>query len=538
MKRANLRFGATSSPSLDRLATAQLLSGAADALVAVSLAGSLFFSLSPEASQEQVLLYLVINMAPYIVLAPLIGPAIDRLRHGPGAIAAALFAVRAVCAFALAVSLLELGLYFFALALLVAAKANGVVRQALVPGLVADHADLVAVNSHLARLSVIAGAVGGLVGAGLLAFGAPGIVAAVAGALFLGAAWATARLPGLPVPPAEIPPSVSYEELHRPTIVATSWAFTVVRAAVGFFVFGLAFALRRESEPAWMYGVTIALYGIGSFAGNVVAPVLRRRYGEDLLIAGALGTLAVVAAFAALGQSRPLVLLVAGVLGGTASVARQGFDSLVQRRAPTATHGRAFARFETRFQLAWVLGAIAATAIGIPIRISLAIVAGSLLPAAVLYLRALREARRAHADDPFDPVQVARRRLDHAREWDRRGGHRLAVTEVAGVVDLARAIGHLPDLETVERIDRLRADALSTWPLDEREVTWALARAGELIDTMDRRAGADREVAGGETSGPASSADQSGSTDDDVTDHSEERSSTVSTAFDQSSSDR
>ncbi|MGH9270323.1 MAG: MFS transporter, partial [Ilumatobacteraceae bacterium] len=159
----------TGTPGLDRLAVAQVLSGGADALVAVSLAGSLFFSLSPEASQQQVLIYLLINMAPYIVLAPLIGPAIDRLQRGPGTIATALFGVRALCAIGLALSLLELGLYFFALALLIAAKAYGVVRQALMPGLVRDPARLVSANSRLARLSVIAAAIGGLVGAGLLA---------------------------------------------------------------------------------------------------------------------------------------------------------------------------------------------------------------------------------------------------------------------------------------------------------------------------------------------------------------------------------
>ena len=104
---------------------APALSGAADALVAVSLAGSLFFSLSPEASREQVLLYLVINMAPFALLAPLIGPAIDRFRLGHRWIAAILFALRAACAAALAFTLLDLSLYFFALALLVAAKASG-----------------------------------------------------------------------------------------------------------------------------------------------------------------------------------------------------------------------------------------------------------------------------------------------------------------------------------------------------------------------------------------------------------------------------
>ena len=231
----------------------------------------------------------------------------------------------------------------------------------------------------------------------------------------------------------EAPPSVVYEELHRPTIVATSWAFTVVRAAVGFFVFGLAFALRRESEPAWMYGATVAVYGAGAFAGNAIAPVLRRRYGEDRLTAAALIVLAIVAAFGALGPSRLVVFVVAIVLGGAGSVARQGFDSLVQTAAPTATHGRAFARFETRFQVAWVIGAVAATAIGVPIQISLAVVAVGLVPAAVLYVRSLREAQRAHVGDPFDPVELARRRLEHAAEWHERELDRLAVTELSGV---------------------------------------------------------------------------------------------------------
>ena len=103
--------------------------GAADALVAVSLAGSLFFSLSPEASRQQVLLYLVINMVPFALLAPLVGPAVDHFRLGYRWIAVLLGALRALCALALAFSLLDLALYFFALALLVSAKASGVVAR-------------------------------------------------------------------------------------------------------------------------------------------------------------------------------------------------------------------------------------------------------------------------------------------------------------------------------------------------------------------------------------------------------------------------
>ncbi len=528
------------TPGLNRFAEAQVLSGAADALVAVSLAGSLFFNLSPEASQEQVLIYLIINMAPYVVLAPLVGPAIDRLRLGHRGIAVFLFALRAVCAAGLAVSLLDLGLYFFALALLFAAKATGVTRQALVPGLVDDPSQLVAANSRLARLSVIAGAVGGLAGAGLLAIGSPAAAAALACALFIGAAIATLRLPDPRPAPEDVPASVAYEELHRPTIVASSWAFTAVRASVGFFVFGLAFALRRESEPAWMYGATVALYGAGSFAGNAIAPLLRRRYGEDRLIAGALVVLAIVAAFGALGPSRPLVLLVAVVLGGAASVARQGFDSLVQTGAPLASRGRAFARFETRFQVAWVAGAIAATAIGIPIRISLGILAVGLIPATILYVRSLQEAHRAHVEDPFDPIELARRRLEHASEWHRRELDRLAITELSGVIDLARATGMPLAADTVERMDRLRAMALSTWPIDTDDVEWALARAGELVDRLERRAQpATAERA--PTEPPPTDAPQApsvGSTEEDVTVQRDDRSANVRSAFDQSSSER
>ncbi len=50
-------------------------------------------------------------------------------------------------------------------------------------------------------------------------------------------------------------------------------------------------------------------------------------------------------------------MLLSFLLGTTSGTAKQSFDALVQRDAPDANRGRSFARFETRFQLAWVLGA-------------------------------------------------------------------------------------------------------------------------------------------------------------------------------------
>jgi predicted MFS family arabinose efflux permease len=482
--RRRLRVTSTRTPGLDRFAWAQALSGAADALVAVSLAGSLFFNISPEASEEQVLLYLTVNMAPFALLAPLIGPAIDRFEHGHRWIAAALFLLRALCAIGLAFTLLDLALYFFALALLIFAKASGVTRQALVPGLVESPSQLVSANSRLARLNVIAGAVGGGIGAAVLAVSSAPVTLGLAAGAFFAAALAMTRVPD-PMHHALVTPTVEYEELHAPRIVATAWAFTVVRAAVGFFTFGLAFALRRTSQPAWMYAAAVVAYGAGSFVGNVVAPVLRRRYREVRLVAGSLGALAVVAAFGALGPSRVLVLLVSVVLGGAASIGRQGFDALVQSQAPEASRGRSFARFETRFQIGWVAGAIVATAVGVPIQVSMAIVAVALIPAAVLYVRSIREAHVAHADDPFDPLEVARRRLDHAVEWRRRGLDRLLVSELASVLELARAGGGNVDPALADRVDALRREVLDGQQPDHERLACLVDDADVLISTLE-----------------------------------------------------
>ncbi|MCU0260891.1 MAG: hypothetical protein MUE78_07735, partial [Ilumatobacteraceae bacterium] len=63
-------------PGFTRFTVAHALAAVGDALVTVSLAGSLFFNVSPDASRRQVLTYLLITMVPFAVLAPFIGPAI------------------------------------------------------------------------------------------------------------------------------------------------------------------------------------------------------------------------------------------------------------------------------------------------------------------------------------------------------------------------------------------------------------------------------------------------------------------------------
>ena len=49
--------------------------------MAVSLAGSLFFSISPEAAKGKVLLYLLMTIAPFAVVGPALSPLLDRGRQ-------------------------------------------------------------------------------------------------------------------------------------------------------------------------------------------------------------------------------------------------------------------------------------------------------------------------------------------------------------------------------------------------------------------------------------------------------------------------
>src|SRR6476469_9069787 len=65
-----------------RLARVHAFSVATDTLVTVSLAGTLFFSIPSGAARDKVALYLLLTMAPFAVVAPLVGPAIDRIRGG------------------------------------------------------------------------------------------------------------------------------------------------------------------------------------------------------------------------------------------------------------------------------------------------------------------------------------------------------------------------------------------------------------------------------------------------------------------------
>ena len=90
--------GGAGESGFSRLLELHAFNTAGDAAVAISLAGTLFFTVPTGEATGQVALFLAVTMLPFAIVAPLIGPFLDRFRRGRRwAIGATLaFIVRAI----------------------------------------------------------------------------------------------------------------------------------------------------------------------------------------------------------------------------------------------------------------------------------------------------------------------------------------------------------------------------------------------------------------------------------------------------------
>ena len=116
-----------------RLALVQVLMLAGDTLVTISLAGSLFFSISPTEAKSKVLLDLVLTIAPFAIVSPFLGPLIDRSRGSRRAMVVFSAVGRAALCPFMARDIHSLALFPEAFLILVLSKLYLVTRGALVP---------------------------------------------------------------------------------------------------------------------------------------------------------------------------------------------------------------------------------------------------------------------------------------------------------------------------------------------------------------------------------------------------------------------
>lgn len=385
--------GRITTPPFRRLAVAHVLSLAGDAMVTVALAGSLFFSISPSAARGRLTLSLLLTMAPFAIVAPLLGPAIDRFRGGRRLMVVGAAASRALAALFAAAWIDGLLLFPAAFALLAFSKTHAVAKASLVPTVVEHRQDLVGANARLALAGALTSTAAALPGVVVLQLAGAEWVMRLAAVIFaVTAVWSLRIVQVHPDDPRQR--SVATQQLHHAGIRLAAIATGVLRASVGFLTFLVAFALRRDDAPAWVFGFVLAASVAGALLASLVAPVVRRRVHEEHLLAGALGLVSVVLVLAIRTGGRPGAALAAAAVGVGAGTGKLAFDSLVQRDAPAAAQGRAFARFEALFQLTWVAGALLPVLFPVPSRGGYVLLALGSAGAAIAYLAGLAANRR------------------------------------------------------------------------------------------------------------------------------------------------
>ena len=397
---------------LDRLAWVHATSTLGDALVAVALAGTLFFAVPVAAARPRVALYLLLTVAPFAVVAPLLGRLLDG-RTGAGRLAlTAAMALRAALAALTVARTQSLLLYPLAFGLLVCSRAHGISRTAMVPELLgpSHQRDLVAVNGRMARVAALGGTAGALLGVGLDRLGGGGAVLWAAALAFTAGGFLALSLPHqrrTPTAPDQRDPMVwRAARLARPPgrVRLARTANATVRSVGGFTLFLLAFELRRQGVGTAGLGLLLAGVGVGGVVGAFVLPRAARLVREDGLLAGGLLLCGTTAGLLA-GRVGVAAAAVGGLaMGAGIAAARLGFESLVQREVPAPARGTAITRAETTFQLAWVAGAVLPVALPLPTTPALFAAAGACLLAATAYTTGLlRLGRRRFAATSGDP---------------------------------------------------------------------------------------------------------------------------------------
>jgi hypothetical protein len=367
---------------------------AVDAAMAVALANTLFFAAASGESKSRVALYLLITIAPFAVIAPLIGPALDRLQHGRRVALATSFALRTALAVVLIMnydgatgSYPSMVLYPCALAMMVFSKSFSVLRSAVTPRVMPPTIDLVRVNSRLTVFGLLGGTiVGGAIAGGVEfvcthLFKLPGALFVVVGVTIAGV-MLSMRIPRwVEVTAGEVPATLSYRRHSEPVarswpdevkkvggtlrqplgrnIITALWGNCTIKVMVGFLFLYPAFVAKAHHANAWyqlgMLGMIGAAATVGNFAGNFTSA--RLQLGRPAVLVVRCTVAVTVLALAAAVAGNLMVATIATLItSGSSAIAKASLDASLQNDLPEESRASGFGRSESTLQLAWVLG--------------------------------------------------------------------------------------------------------------------------------------------------------------------------------------
>ncbi|MFE1337906.1 MULTISPECIES: MFS transporter [unclassified Streptomyces] len=363
---------------LGKLIELHAVNGAGDVMITVALASTVFFSVPTDEARGRVALYLAITMAPFTVLAPVIGPLLDRLPHGRRAAMAGAMLARALLALVLSGAVVHgsLEMYPAALGVLVASKAYGVVRSAVVPRLLPPKLSLVKANSRVTLGGLLATGVAAPVAGGLHALG-PRWPLYGAFLIFVAGTFLSFSLPPkVDSAKGEDTALLAADEQHLhgphrkplkrpglrtvgPAVTHALGANAAIRCLTGFLIFFLAFLLREHPMTGQSAAASLGLVAVAAGTGNALGTALGawlRSRSPEIIIVTVLAVVLGTAITAAIFFGAFLVACLAAVAGCAQALAKLSLDALIQRDVPELVRTSAFARSETLLQVAWVFG--------------------------------------------------------------------------------------------------------------------------------------------------------------------------------------
>ena len=396
--------------------------GFGDAFVTVALAGSLFFSASVAEARGRAAFALLVTIAPYAILAPLIGPLLDRIRQGNKFILTGTLLARALLCWGMSGSVNDpVMLLPAAFGILVLQKAYVVTRAAVTPRLLPPRLTLVSANARSNMASLIATSLGAAIALG---------VDKVMGGDGHGAAWVLraatviyllAMVPGMRLPstvdapagdeassngggradqptaryttpfPGDSPrgangrgartpagsdsnSTIPLRSLASPTerrahfiprvgpVVGEAMrANAAIRAFYGFLLLFLTFILKTERFGHVSHTIALGGLAVAIAAGGMLGTAIGsalRSRWPQAMIFTVLGIVTLASIACAILFGLPSVLVIALAAAISQTLVKVGLDSILQRETPEETRSSTFAFSETVHQLALVGGGL------------------------------------------------------------------------------------------------------------------------------------------------------------------------------------
>jgi len=356
---------------LNRLIELHACNAAGDAAFAIALAGTIFFAGATSEQRGPVLLFLGLTMLPFAVVAPLLGPFLDRFSHGRRWAIGATFAVRAFLCWVIAGAVTTNSFWFYpaALGVLISSKGYGVAKAAAVPRLLPAEITLVKANGRVSLAGVVGAAISAPI-AGGAAYVGPEWALRYAFLVFILGTVAAILLPArVDSTAGEDPietPHVRQPGARRGSGIPPKVAFALrancgPRLLSGFLTMYMAFVLRTDPIEGWedkttlLLGLVIGAAGLGNTLGILVASLAKKINPSVMVIVALLADVAILVVAAVLYNLMTLVAL--GLTAGLMQyLAKVSLDSTIQTGVPVRAHASAFARGDTTLQMAWVIG--------------------------------------------------------------------------------------------------------------------------------------------------------------------------------------